>query len=51
MTPDQAMSRAEREAIMIVCGNVPPEEAQRFCDRHPEIFGIRDREEQQDSLL
>ena len=51
MTPDQAVTRAERMAIMEVCGNVPPETAQKFCDQHPELYGIREVKEVQNELI
>lgn len=40
MRPEE-MTRAERVAIMVVCGNATEDEAQRFCDRHPDLYGVR----------
>lgn len=37
----EEMTRAERVAIMVVCGNATEDEAQRFCDRFPEFYGVR----------
>lgn len=51
MNPSQEMTRAERVAIMVVCGNASEDEAQRFCDQHPDLYGLREKNEQQDGLF
>lgn len=51
MTAEQRANRAERVAIMTAGGEVSEEEAQRYCDRYPDVYGIREREESQLSLL
>lgn len=51
MRPSEEVTRAERVAIMVVCGNATVEEAQAFCDRYPELFGLRDVTEVQADLF
>lgn len=48
---DSEVTRAERMAIMTICGNCSEDEAQRYCDRYPELFGVREVIEQQDGLF
>lgn len=47
----EEVTRAERVAIMMICGQQSEAEAQAFCDKHPQLYGIRDREEYQQGLL
>ena len=47
----EEVTRAERVAIMVVCGQQSEAEAQAFCDKHPQLYVILAREEQQQSLL
>lgn len=47
----EEVTRAERVAIMVVCGQQSEAEAQAFCDKHPQLYGIRTREEHQQGLL
>lgn len=52
MKPSEEVTRAERVAIMVVCGNCSEAKAQEHCDRYPELFGLRDvGAEKQDSLF
>jgi hypothetical protein len=37
--------------IMVFDGHMTEEEAQAYCDSRPEIYGIRDRKEQQQELI
>jgi len=48
---DSEVTRAERMAIMTICGNCSEDEAQRFCDQHPELYGVREVLEQQSGLF
>lgn len=51
MTEDQALHRDERVALMMESGS-SEDEAQRYCDTRPELYGIRERGvEQQLTLL
>lgn len=51
MSPAEAVTREERIAIMVVCGNCSESEAQTFCDKHPELYGVREFIEVQELLL
>lgn len=51
MTESQQVTREERVAIMMVCGNVSEYEAQCYCDRHPDLYGLREIEEVQQQLI
>ena len=51
MTPAEAVTREERIAIMVICGNCSESEAQLFCDKHPELYGICEVIEVQEQLL
>ena len=45
------MNREERVAIMVVDGGCTADEAERYCDAHPQLYGIRDVESGQQSLF
>jgi ribosomal protein L44E len=47
----EEVTRAERVAIMVVCGQQTEADSQVFCDKYPQLYGILAREEQQQSLL
>ncbi len=50
MTPDQAENRFERVAIMMVEG-MSEEDAERYCDTRPDLYGIRDYTEKQEGMF
>jgi hypothetical protein len=50
MTTEQAELRAERLSIMTTAGGCTEEEATRYMDRYPEIFGRREVTEAQEEL-
>lgn len=51
MNSSQAVTREERLAIMTICGKTSESEAQAFCDKHPDLYGVREVEEVQQLLL
>ena len=51
MTPDQKYNREERIGIMVFEGKMTEEFAQAYCDRFPDVYGIREVTERQDDLF
>lgn len=50
MTADQQELRLERIAIMVESGSTT-QSAEAYCDRHPELYGIRDITAKQEGLF
>lgn len=48
---DSEVTRAERLAIMTICGNCSEDDAQRFCDRHPELYGYGENVDERQGAL
>lgn len=51
MSESQILDRDERVAIMVTMGGVTEEEAHRFCDSRPDMYGIREVTERQNDLF
>lgn len=51
MNPVQAMDRAERVAIMVVCGNMTEEQAEAYCNTKPDVYGLKIQDEKQEGLF
>lgn len=51
MTPAQSEARDERIGIMMFEAGATREEAEKYCDGLPHVYGIRDRKEEQKELL